>query len=160
MSEPRPQPTPRPIDDETAALIRHELVNPINLIVGYTDLLLDDLLDSDRISETSLLESIRDSGFSLLRHIDGTLLVDGPGRSAADVERLGRALDAPTALLIRQCDELLGLFAADPEGEQPRDETVAFAEDIRKIRAAGLRMNELAGELSLTRSPGGHEGPS
>ena len=150
----RPQPASTPIDDETAALIRHDLVNPINLIVGYTDLLLGDLVDSGRASESSLLESIRDCGFRLLRRIDGTLLVDGPGRSAADVEKWGRALGGPTSLLVRQCDDLLELFAGRaPEG-QPPGEAVEFADDIRKIRAAGLRMHELAEGLSAARSPG------
>ena len=150
MTEPRPQPAPMPVDDETAALIRHDLVNPINLIVGYTDLLLGDLSGPDLATESSLLESIRDCGFLLLRRIDGTLLVDGPGRSTADVERLGRALSGPTSLLVRQCDDLLELFAAKSAG----GESVEFAEDIRKIRAAGLRMHELAEGLAAARLPG------
>lgn len=152
MTEPHVQPDSLPIDDETAALIRHDLVNPINLIVGYTDLLLGDLIDSGLASESSLLESIRDCGFHLLHQIDGALLVDGPGRSSADVARLGRALDAPTSLLIRQCDDLLGLFDVGASGGRPGGEAVEYTEDIRKIRAAGLRMHELAGTLSAGRS--------
>ena len=133
--------TNRRFANEAASVLRHDLVTPINLIVGYSDLLMGELIDRGEGSRLVLLRSIRASGFALLRLIDQTLLADQPERSIADLEELAQAMNGPAMTLVQTCGTLSESIAEDAY----RDD---FADDVQKIRAAGLQMIEMAKSMA------------
>jgi signal transduction histidine kinase len=113
---------------EFVSTMSHELRTPLSVIIGYTDMLVDDPVYEER---ASILAKIRASSVELLEMIQTTL----------DLNRLEAGNDLPHferlsvhALL----DELAGEFAALPrhEGVAVRWEPAALAvrSDRRKLR--------------------------
>ena len=142
----RPSSFTEPVANEIAAVLRHDLVTPINLIVGYCDLLLSEAADSGRTARMAPLRAIRGSGYVLLSAIDQVLLSDQPPRPVAEIQQLARGLEEPTADLMESCDALITACRAD-------DDWTNFADDVGKIRSAGSRMLEMARSLGAGRFP-------
>ena len=143
MSRTRQVPLSGLVDDEAASVLRHNLVTPINLIVGYCDLLIGEAVDLGVSSRMAPLRSIRSFGYQLLRLIDQSLLSNLPGRSVADIQDLGRSLNGPALVLLQACDDLIA--ASRPLDEVPND----FDEDLEKIRGAVAQMLLMADILVL-----------
>jgi len=57
--------TPKKIDNHTLANIRHELRTPVNAIIGYSEMLIEDLEEQD-VTLISQLEKIKVGGYELL----------------------------------------------------------------------------------------------
>ena len=138
---PRPQPT-EPLDVGLLSVLRHELVTPINLIVGYCELLIAEFADLAMNSWVAPLESIRQAGYHLLGSIDQTLLTNVERRYPADVKELAKTLATPATNLVTSCVELVVAAQADPDGQ-------TFASDLDKIRTAADRLCGMAQEMSL-----------
>jgi len=132
------------VANEVASVLRHDLVTPINLIVGYCDLLMIETTERGETARLAPLRSIRSSGFAMLHLIDQTLLTDQPDRSVADLEELAQAMGGPAAALVRTCDNLSDSI----DGDASRSD---FIDDLRKIRAAGLQMIEMAKNIAQGR---------
>ena len=136
----RPSVLTEPIASEAAAVLRHDLVTPINLIVGYCDLLMSEAADAGRSVQASPLRAIRGFGFLMLKLIDQVLLSDQPARPLSDLRDLAVALERPVASLVEHCEAL--------EESSRQDEGQAdFIDDVQKIRLAGVRLLAMAQSL-------------
>ena len=135
MSDLSSIPPDRPITPAEAADLRHDLVTPLNLVIGYCDLLNTEPSLGESAELLGRIRAIRQHGFALLRSIDRALLSDLAVRSTADLRGLGPLLDAPAAAIIAACDGCLG---APP----PPELSPEAHQDLSRIRAAGQQMLE------------------
>src|SRR5215218_4420499 len=115
--------------------MRHELRTPINAIVGYSQLLLEEedgasLSPSDRRD----LERVADSGKQLLRIIADVL--DPVGLASGDVSeyavRLRHAMRTPLTSIQGYVELLLEEHGSSPVGD-----------DLRRIHVASARLAQL-----------------
>ena len=121
---------------EAIAELRHELRTPVNIITGYSEMLLEDAVGSEEDAE--LAEALRGLGEQMrevLRIINASL----PSGAATIAPEGLRTL--AEALRERQTAVLALLDAADASPSARREEVV---EDIARMRVA-------AGRLALTR---------
>lgn len=146
MSGTRSAPLTEPVANDVASILRHDLVTPINLIVGYCDLLISEAVDSGRPARVAPLRSIRSLGFDLLHLIDQVLLTDHPERSVGDLQHLANALEGTAERLVASCDLLEVAGGTTEDGED-------FVGDLAKIREAGVRMLMMAQALAAGRLP-------
>ncbi len=146
MSGTRPVTLTEPVAGDVASILRHDLVTPINLIVGYCDLLISEAVESSRATSVAPLRSIRALGFTLLRLIDQALLSDQPERSLSDIQELASSLEEPVGSLVERCDAL-------ESSAQPGEDGDNFIDDLLKIRSAGVRLLVMAQTLAAGRFP-------
>ena len=137
---PRSEPA-EPLDVGLLSILRHDLVTPINLIVGYCELLSAEAADQGMTARVASLQSIRQVGFHLLGSIDQALLTSTERRFLNDVQELARNLATPAAELVRSCEELLWATQVDPDGP-------TVTADLAKIRSAADRLQNMAQEMS------------
>jgi DNA-binding response OmpR family regulator len=123
-----------------AAHARHELRTPVNAILGYSEMLLEDAGEAPAEFRAGL-QHVQGLGRRLLALINDLM-------DASKIEAAGAALDmaslaaqvrqqleAPTAEVVTTCDGLLHLAAA-----QEFDDTIS---DLRRIRTAATRLQAL-----------------
>ena len=142
---------------------RHELRSPLNAILGYSELWLEDTQALGHREFMPGLEKIRASGQHLLTIINGLL---DPAKLAADQSkpesatsalesfggRLRHQLGPPLSAIINQ-SELLLSEAAKPGQED-------FTADLQKIHAACQKLRALMDEnVSLTQLEAGQPSP-
>lgn len=124
--------------------LRHELRTPINAIVGYSEMIIEEIedigLDVEYLNE---LEQIRACGIELLASIDTFLNPTVPD-SQLDLAKivgnpeLRTELQKPTQLVISNCRQLVNSIEAD------------FAGDLAKIDAAANKLLEEIEQLVKT----------
>src|SRR5262245_51061119 len=117
--------------DAFVAYMRHDLRSPINAILGYSQLLLEEWEQSSlSVAERDDLERVADSGKHLLRIISQILdpagLTDGIEEYAL---RLRHATHPPLAE-VRDCIETL----------LKEHENAPVGEDLRQIHVAALQL--------------------
>ncbi len=108
--------------------LRHELRTPINQIIGYCEMLLEDAGGPEQVGRRGALEEALAAVRDALGRIDQAL---PPGRSdvrPAEAETLSDTLQVPRERILRATESLLG------DGER------AFVADVRKIRSAAERL--------------------
>ncbi len=126
----------------TLAHMRHELRTPINGIIGYADMLLEDVEELELDGYTGDLERIRAGGRKLLSLIDDVL-----GEGAADADRALESyaqkirveLRTPVTSVIGYAEILLE--SAEEEGREN------LAPDLERIRSSAERLLELSGDI-------------
>jgi DNA-binding response OmpR family regulator len=114
------------------ANLRHELRTPLNAVIGYTEMLLEDVADgegSERLCPG--LENIHSAGSQLLSLVNEAL---HPDRASVGAE-LRDELRAPTEALIADCEALSA--EAEALGQ------AALIPDLQKIRSAAERFLSL-----------------
>jgi adenylate cyclase len=96
---PERPPTTRPADPErvhraSLAHLRHELRTPINAILGYSEMLIEDAEEAGAEEVVADLGKIRAAGKQLLASVDRLLHPDGtdPGLAAEEIESVGSEL--------------------------------------------------------------------
>ena len=127
--------------DAFVAHMRHELRTPINAILGYSQLLLE---EEDRASlspaERRDLERVADSGKQLLRIISDVL---DPVESRDDIAeyavRLRHAMRTPLTEVQGYIESLL-----------EEHENAPVADDLRRIHVASARLSELIDTVEHT----------
>ena len=118
---------------EPAAQLRHDLRTPLNHIIGYAEMLLEELAVGDRPALAAGLGTLRADARELLGLLN-TVLAQGPSASPNLAAALGSLIPplervrAEAAALLRQ--------AAEAGGD-------ALVPDLDRIRAAGERLHEL-----------------
>jgi CheY-like chemotaxis protein len=127
--------------DAFVAQIRHELRTPINAILGYSQLLLEEGDQSSlSVSERDELSRVADSGRQLLRIfseiLDPAGLTDGIEEYAF---RLRYAARPPLAKVRGSIQTLLA-----------EREHAAVGDDLRRIRAATIRLAEIIDSVEHT----------
>ena len=125
--------------DAFVAHIRHELRAPINAILGYSQLLME---EADGLSidaaEHGDLERVADSGTQVLRIISDVLDPAGlAGNIPAAAVRLQHAVQAPLTTIHDCLESLLGQHAHDAAGD-----------DLRRIQLAAVRLAEVVAGLA------------
>ncbi len=126
-----------------ASLLRHDLITPINHILGFCELLIDDAEEKGRIYRGQSLRSIRAYGKQALGAVDRAVAHAVDSGRPADLSTLARALHAPTAAISEACDALEETSRAVPD-------RVVFLDDLAKIRQAAARLVIMAGQMSAT----------
>ncbi len=124
--------------------VRHELKTPINGILGYSEMLLEDLEDEDREELAPDLENIRKGGRELLRLIDTTLDPDRIEQAVdIDLDEYGRQIRAD---LRNPINAVIGyaelLIETVEESDRPQ-----YVSDLQRIRTAAMRLLELSTDL-------------
>lgn len=114
--------------------VRHELRTPINGIIGYSEMLLEDVSGGDLVDD---LERIREAGRQLLDRVDTLLLRDpasgdGAGELEAVAEKARVDLRTPVSAVVGYAEMLL-----ESCEESGRDELVP---DLERIRASAHRL--------------------
>lgn len=116
--------TPHVLTPAEVSALRHDLRTPVNHIVGYCELLLDDVAaDHDGRRRDGLQAAIA-AARQALALIDATLSATGRNVSPDDVAALRQQLRAPHDAVLAAMD------AMGPEGDE------AFRSDVEKIRRA------------------------
>jgi len=140
--------SPAPLRTERVSELRHDLRTPVNLVVGYAEMLGEDLERDDprHVPLKEILAAARD----VLDRVNAAL----PATAAAPTMELSQLLSElaiPQARVLTATDALLaGVTAADPP---------AFAADIRKIAEAAARLTappRTAATSTYTGSVQGH----
>jgi class 3 adenylate cyclase/CheY-like chemotaxis protein len=115
--------------------IRHDLRTPINHIVGYSELLLDEALDGGIEALTPDLRRIQAAGRELLAMVNDFFVPTRAGLAEDELRRMCHGLRTPLDAVIGYSD-LLREEAADLGRE-------SVVGDLARIRAAGEHMLRL-----------------
>lgn len=116
--------------------LRHELRTPINQIVGYCEMLLEDATAADNAARRAALEEALAAVRDALTTIDRALPAGRTDVRPAEAEALTDTLSLPRDKILRATAPLLD------------DAERAFVADIRKIRSAAERLGLLGTPVS------------
>ena len=126
----------------TLSHLRHELRTPINAIIGYSEMILEEFedvaLDIPYLDE---LEKIRDCGAKLLVSINHFLNPTTPPTNQSELEQiiadpqLQVELEKPTRLVIKNCQQLIPIIETE------------FVADIEKINLAANKLLQEINDL-------------
>jgi signal transduction histidine kinase len=125
--------------------VRHDLRTPINGIVGYSGMMIEDAVELGQADLAGELEAVRAGGMELLRHVEALLAQD---RLEAMTEirsgdiglELRRATAEPLRRVITEAERLLRGAAASGSG--------ATADDLGKVRDCARQFEALVARLS------------
>ena len=112
--------------------LRHDLRTPINHVIGYSELLLEDLEDGDEALIREDLEKILGSGRELLALVNESLSVNEAEIGPGELERMGTQLRSPLNAIIGYSE----LIAEDLD-ESAESTVIA---DLRRIQTAGRQL--------------------
>lgn len=143
-AEPGAPPDPERVKRAALTHVRHELKTPINAILGYSEMLLEDLEDGEDELEKDL-ERIRTAGRNLLTLVDEIL---NPNRiaeegSSAELEDYGAKIRVDLRNPINAVIGYAELLIENSE-EMGRDYMVA---DLDRIQAAARRLLDLSTDI-------------
>jgi adenylate cyclase len=113
-------------------VLRHDLRTPINHVIGYSELLLEDLEDGD---ESLILEDLRkilSSGRELLALVNESLSVNEADIGPGELERMGTQLRSPL-------NAIIGYSELICEDLDDSSESTVVA-DLRRIQTAGRQL--------------------
>lgn len=145
-----------PIPVETVAALRHQLRTPLNHIVGYAEMLLEEGSELDAAARTEL-SGIRASAREIVSLLNSILPASGPVRDV-DVEQLRTALSDPVASIVRSIGNvaqgvpsasLLDLLRINVAA----GELLAFAEGTTTLQHPASRPSRPAGRRPVA-APG------
>lgn len=135
--------------------VRHELRTPINAILGYSEMLLEDEEDGDTAAD---LKRINESGRRLLALVDGIL---DPARLEGSIDReiqsfaaqIEADLRTPINAVVGYCEMLL-----EGQAESGRDDLVP---DVKRILSAARSLLATSGDIVLvaTQAPAADDSP-
>jgi signal transduction histidine kinase len=123
----------RVIRGEELATIRHDLRTPVNHILGYSEMLIEDAEESapDILPALSV---VRDAGRDLLQAIDDTLSDSPSGVTPAQFRAFSARTSAIIDAILAKCDEARSHAAAPAQ----------WGADLDKIAGAARRFAEMA----------------
>jgi CheY-like chemotaxis protein len=116
--------------------LRHELRTPVNHIVGYAEMLLEDAEADGRADRRIALQDVLGAARDVLGLIGGALPATSDRVSALEISALYEALRAPQARIIQAADRLRSI-----DGDAG---DVQYAEDVTKILRAAERLVAVA----------------
>jgi CheY-like chemotaxis protein len=146
--ESAPPPDAERVRKATLAHLRHELRTPINGIIGYAEMLLEDVEDE---SFTGDLQRILAGGRKLLGLINEVLADDVAGNQERDLEELAKQIEVdlrtPITSVLGYAEMLLE--TAQEEGQEE------LVPDLEKIRSAANRLLAASGDIVGLATEGG-----
>ena len=121
-----------PLTPEAAAGLRHDLRTPINHIVGYAEMLLEDAADPSLAARRPALEETLSAAEDLLVLIDRLLGGRHDGIMADEVAGLYASLRDPQQRIVRAVEGLLRLTEPAPDWH--------FTTDLHRILGAAAKL--------------------
>lgn len=144
-------------DKSSLSFIRHELKTPINAVIGYSEMLIEEIDEEGQSSEHPRddLERIHAAGLELLSLVN-ELKIEADLENSGFRDRLGELIDvvedSAKSILIKGLVDVLEDSTEeilDPSADKAGE---TFAGDIVKIRNAGRQLLALAEEFMGTGS--------
>lgn len=137
-----PSPNPNHAARAFVAHMRHELRTPINAILGYSEMLLEDMQAAGAQERCADLRRIHAAGAQLLSLVNDILdPIKVEAQAGLDVESFGtnvrHALRTPISALIGYCEMLTEDAEEEPE----------FLADIDKVRSAAEQLLSLSSDI-------------
>lgn len=132
--------------EESSAHLRHEFRTPVNHIIGYSELLMEDAAHRHLESLVPVLESIRDGGRRLLESIQAAFGDHVRGGDLSAVQTFKTSLQATAS------DISANLTSLIKDLQTAHDQTLA---DLDVISWALRRLLELAGQDAAVAGPRG-----
>lgn len=126
------------IDRSPESRFRHDLLTPVNHILGYASLLLDAAQDRGQSELWPPLHDLGELGRRVLAVIEDALPSAPEPDHRPDHRALADRLAGPTDAILARCDEL---ETAGVDNDAERSE---FLSDVAGIRDAARRLVELA----------------
>jgi sigma-B regulation protein RsbU (phosphoserine phosphatase) len=124
--------------------LRHELRTPINAIVGYSEMLLEELEAESEPKFLDELQNIREQGVELLSLVNQILHPDTLDKNQFSSDNLSETLQvklqAPTQAIIYSCQELLA------------QATKEYISDLEKINKAAEKLIAIVDHFELDNS--------
>ena len=121
-----------PLTPEATAQLRHDLRTPVNHIVGYAEMLLEDAAEASLAPRKPALEETLAAARDVLSAIDRLLGGRSDGIAADEVVGLYRSLREPQQRIVRAVEGLLQL--SDPAPNQD------FTSDLHRILGAAAKL--------------------
>lgn len=133
-----PPARPPSIDRSPAARFRHDLLTPVNHIVGYASLLLDAAQDSGKTDRWPTLHILVEQGRRVQDTIEEWLPSDPATQDRPDYSAMADQLATVAGLILEGCDSLEQAAALDDT------DRAEFLADLSGIRVATLRLVDMA----------------
>jgi adenylate cyclase len=134
-------------DPADLARLRHDLHTPLNHIIGYSEMLLEDLGDDDPPGVREDLQAIRAHARQILERVDGLLSRDRIDTGGIDPAALPRELGGPVEAIIAATEGLRARVSGTPDER--------MAPDLERIASAGHALLVLAsgGAIAVGNEP-------
>jgi pimeloyl-ACP methyl ester carboxylesterase/CheY-like chemotaxis protein len=131
-SEPQSESSPQ--DQDYIRVLRHELRTPVNHIIGYSEMLLEEAEGSAEHAATESLHRIETTGHQILRSINACLeQAAGDPRSLEEALRTAQ-LEVPIDAIRSEIDQL---------SQQLQESQQHWLPDMERIAAAASSLNQL-----------------
>ncbi len=124
-----------------ASQLRHDLITPVNHILGFAELLIEEAEERGRSHLVDRLGTVRTLGKQVLEGIDHALAQASEVGLPTDLAGLGLALLGPCGSITETCDDIEGAVGQAPD-------RAFFLGDLAKVRDAASRLTAIAGRLS------------
>ncbi len=139
----------QPHADRRARLVfvaakRHDLRTPINAIIGYSEMLLEDA-ENDGLSWAEDLSRIRDAGKALLATVDDALAADKVESGQIDISDMAAFGERIRLALRNDISSAIGYVEMILEGENDLGEDTIS--DLERIRVSAMRMTDLINDI-------------
>lgn len=136
----------------TRRTLRHELLTPVNHIIGYSEILLDDLADRGAAATELSIQTILAAGRELFARIDARLNGADPDADPLALTALHVALEPLLRQIVQTCDELCSAAAAQSQPD--------YTTDLQKImHAADHLLGLVSGAIALEQPAAAAEPP-
>jgi signal transduction histidine kinase len=129
-----------PLTGEALRRFRHDLRTPLNHIIGFADILLDDAEDGGRTAPVPALRQIKAGGYALLDSMQAALPGEVESVDRAQLEQVAEVLRPPIAELVEMCAALRnsGAFHAEPDALENLDTITAALHRMGAILHEGV----------------------
>jgi adenylate cyclase len=126
------------------AVKRHDLRTPINAIIGYSEMLLEDN-EADAPEWTTDLEKVHDAGKSLLATVNEMLDAEGLESGHIDISDMAAFGERIRVAVRGDISSVVGYSEMIIEDEDGLDSETTS--DLERIMGAALRMNDLVNDI-------------
>jgi CheY-like chemotaxis protein len=138
-SPPMPAQTLEPPAEEgpdASSQLRHDLIAPLNRILGYCELLIEDANSQGWVRRVESLRSIRNLGKEALNAIDRVLSQHRTPDRTPDLAALATAALPPSKAILRSCEALDAASSEIPARTE-------FHEDLARVRQDSVLLIQL-----------------
>ena len=123
------------LSPEEVAELRHDLRTPVNLIVGYCEMLLEDATEPDLADRRAALEVALQAVRDALTVINTTVPATRDNLRTTDVIQLHESLREPQSRILHAVTVLLGTDASSTDE--------GFAADLQRVKSAAEQLVEI-----------------
>ena len=123
------------LSPEEVTELRHDLRTPVNLIVGYCEMLLEDATDPDLAQRKAALEEALQAVRDALAVIDTTVPATRENLRTTDIVQLHESLREPQSRILHAITVLLGTDTSSTDE--------GFVADLLRVKAAAEQLVEI-----------------